>query len=248
MSRPPASSQGSGDFLSGGYLVTRPVAREGTFWDVSLIPATFWTASDCLALVAPGTWALEWVQMEEAQRLTEAEEFGLPRERVPEIISWATARFDQDFGWPNVFLTLEAAREFCTRFLPRESDAAILGLALARADAEDFLRRYQPGEREGAPGLYTGLARQLGPEPGGQRMGSEVLCFDSGAFHSSLCNALERGFAAKFGARPNEKGLYDDHALAQQCAAHAGSHGVGAEPGVWLAWALSSYSPWTPTL
>ena len=216
------------------------------FWDSSLVPATFWTASDCLANVAPGSWALEWVQMDEAQRLTEAEEFGLPRERVPEIISWVTARFDQDFGWPNVFLTLEAAREFCTRFVPRESDAAILGLALDRADAEDFLRRSQPAEREGAPGLYTGLARRLRPEPGGQWMGSEVLCFDSGAFHSSLCNALERHFAEKLGARPNANGLYDDHALASQCAALASSAELGAEPGIWLAWKLSWYSPRQP--
>jgi hypothetical protein len=234
--------QADSSHVSGGYLVARPVAREGTFWDASLVPATFWTASDCLAGVAPDTWALEWVQMEEAERLAAAEDFGLPRDRVPEIIAWATSRFDQDFGWPNVFLTLEAARKFCARFVPGDSDAAILGLALTREDAEDYLQRCKPREREGAPGVYQSLTRRLEPEAGGQRLGSEVLGFDHGSFHSSLCNALERDFAGKFGARPNAQGLYDDHALARQCAAHVGRDAVGAEPGVWLAWTLTRYA------
>jgi hypothetical protein len=235
------NEQADSSQISGGYLVARPVAREGTFWDASLVPPTFWTASDCLAHVAPGTWAIEWVQMDEAERLTEAGSFGLPRDRVPDILSWVTSRFDQDFGWPNVFLALEAAREFCERFVPRDSDAAILGLALAREDAEDFLQRCQPGEREGAPGVYQRLARRLSPEAGGQLLGSEVLGFDHGSFHSFLCNALERDFAAKFGAHPNAHGLYDGHMLARQCAAHVDRGEVGAEPGVWLAWALTRY-------
>ncbi len=227
--------------VSGGYLVARPVAREGTFWDASLVPTMFWTASDCLALVTPGTWAIEWVQMDAEERFTQAERFGLPRDRVPGILSWVTSRFDQDFGWPNVFLSLEAAREFRERFVSRDSDAAILGLALAREDAEDLLQRAQPGEREGAPGVYQRLARRLNPEAGGQPLGSEILCFDHGSFHSSLCNGLERDFAAKFGARPNAHGLYDDAALARQCAAHVDRNEVGAEPGVWLAWRLTRY-------
>ncbi|HYI00341.1 hypothetical protein [Hyalangium sp.] len=234
--------QADSSHVSGGYLVARPVAREGTFWDASLVPATLWTASDCLASVAPDTWALEWVHMEEAERLTEAEDFDLPRDRVPELISWATSRFDQDFGWPNVFLTLAAAREFCARFVPGDSDAAILGLALAREDADDFLQRCTPGEREGAPGVYQCLMRRQEPEAGGQLLGSEVLGFDHGSFHSSLCNALERDFAAKFGARPNAQGLYDDHSLARQCAAHVDRGEVGAEPCVWRAWALTRYA------
>jgi hypothetical protein len=228
-------------WVSGGYLVTRPVVREGTFWDASLVPTTFWTASDCLSEVAPDTWAIEWVRMDEAERLTEAERFGIPRDRVPEAISWVTSRFDQDFGWPNVFLTLEAAREFCSRFVPGDSDAAILGLSLAGEDVEGFLQRCKPPEQEGASGVYLSLSRRLAPAAGGERLGSEVLGADHGSFHSSLCNALERDFERRSGARPNALGLYDDHALARQCAASVDRGDTGAEPGAWYAWSLLRY-------
>jgi hypothetical protein len=225
-------------WVSGGYLVTRPVAREGTFWDARLVPATFWTASDCLARVAPSSWAISWVQMDEPERLAEAERFGIPRDRVANVITWASSRFDQDFGWPNVFLTLEAAREFCSRFVPAHSDAAILELALAGEDVEGFLQRCKPAGREGASGVYLSLSRRLPPAAGGQWLGAEVLGADHGGFHSSLCNALERDFAARLEARPNAHGLYDDHALARRCASLVDRGDLGAEPGAWYAWGL----------
>ncbi|MFY0570970.1 hypothetical protein ACN28E_45050 [Archangium lansingense] len=227
--------------VSGGYLVARPAER-APFMDASLVPSRLQSASGCIAPIAPDTWAIDWASCDSAERSAAATRFGVPPERLAELIAWATRRFDVDFLWPNVFLTLEAAREFCATFVPADSDAFVLGLALASEDVEDFLQQTAPPPREGETGLHRCLARRLPPAEGGVRLGSEVLGAElGGTFHSYLCNGLERTFAQQLGARPNEHGLFDDHALARQCAAYAGHEDVGAEPVPWLAWVLLEY-------
>ena len=228
--------------VSGGYLVARPVERT-PYMDASLLPARLWSASNCLARIAPGDWALEWVQRGDEERRSAAEAFGIPVDRLPALIEWATARFDRDFGWPGIFLTLEAAREFCAAFVPEDSDAAILGLALSDEDVEGVLQWLAPGPREGAPGVHRCLEARGAPASGGLRLGWDVLVSDHGAgpSHSYLCNGLERDFAARLGARPNVYGLFDDPARARQCASYAGREDVGAEPGAWRAWLLTAY-------
>lgn len=227
--------------VSGGYLVVRPAER-APFMDASLVPPRLRTASGCLAPIAPDTWAIEWASGDEAERVSAATRFGVPPERLAGLIAWATHRFDEDFLWPNVFLTLEGAREFCATFVPADSDAVVLGLALASEDVDGFLRQTAPAPREGETGLHRCLARHLPPAEGGVRLGSEVLGAElGGTFHSYLCNGLERTFAEQFGARPNAHGLFDDHALARRCAAYAGREDVGAEPVPWLAWVLLEY-------
>lgn len=210
--------------------------------DASLIPATFRTASGCLAPIIPDTWALDWAGGTEAESLPVTARFGIPPDRLDALIQWVSHRFDTDFLWPNVFLTREAAQEFCATFIPSGGDAFILGLALSSTDADDFLSQTAPLPGQTAIGLHQLLARRLLPSEGGVPLGSEVLGVEhGGSLHSSLCNGLERAFAQHLGARPNRYGLFDDHALAQRCAAYAGSEASQAEPIPWQAWVLTEY-------
>ncbi|WP_148273216.1 hypothetical protein [Stigmatella aurantiaca] len=227
--------------MSAGYLVARPVDRTA-FMDASLLPPRVRTASSCLARIAPDTWALAWASFDEAERCEAASRFGIPPSRIAELMDWVTQRFDEDFLWPNLFLTLEGAREFCATFVPEDSDAGILGLALSCEDADDLLRLTAPTLGEGETGLHRCLARRLPPREGGLCLGSEVLGVEAGGtLHSSLCNGLERAFAQQWSAQPNAHGLFDDHALAQRCAVYAGRGEVGAEPVPWRAWVLTEY-------
>ncbi|MDC0711991.1 hypothetical protein POL68_26220 [Stigmatella sp. ncwal1] len=229
--------------VSAGYLVARPVDRTA-FMDASLLPPVIRTASGCLAQIAPDTWALAWVRCDEAERCEAASRFGIPPGRLAELMDWVTQRFDEDFLWPNLFQTLEGAREFCATFVPEDSDACILGLALSSEDADVLLRQTEPTPGEGELGLRRCLALHLPPREGGLSLGSEVLGLEvGGTLHSSLCNGLARVFAQKLSAQPNAHGLFDDHALAQRCAAYAGREEVGAEPVPWRAWVLTEYPP-----
>jgi hypothetical protein len=228
-------------FLSGGYLIACPVPRAPSM-DASLTPSAFRTASGCLAPLLPDTWALDWVKSTEEEWLPITTRFGIPPDRLKALIQWVSHRFDGDFLWPNVLLTLEAAQEFCATFLPAEGDAFILGLGLASTDTDDFLHQTAPFPGQTAIGLHQSLARRLPPSKGGTPLGSEVLGLeDGGSLHSFRCNGLERAFSQHWGAQPNGYGLFDDHALAQRCAAYARSEAAQAEPIPWQAWALIEY-------
>jgi hypothetical protein len=227
--------------VSGGYLVARPAERAPCM-DTSLVPPRIRTASGCLARIAPDTWAIDWAGRDEAERVSAATRFGIPPDQLTGLIEWVTRRFDKDFLWPNVFLTLEGAREFCATFVPADSDAFILGLALSSEDVDGLPGRTESAPTEGETGLHRSLARRLPPREGGVRLGSEVLGAErDGTLHSYLCNGLEFAFSRELGARPNEHGLFDDHDLARRCAGYAGREDVGAEPVPWRAWVLTEY-------
>ncbi len=169
--------------VCGGYLVARPAER-ASFMDASLVPPRPRSASGCLAPIAPDTWAVDWASRDEAERTASATRFGIPPERLAELIDWVTRRFDADFLWPNVFLSLEGAREFRATFVPADNDASVLGLALSSEDVDGFLRQMAPAPGEGETGLQRCLARRLPPAEGGVRLGSEVLGAErGGAFH-----------------------------------------------------------------
>ncbi|WNG25523.1 hypothetical protein F0U62_16985 [Cystobacter fuscus] len=210
--------------------------------DASLVPARLRTASGCLAPIAPDTWALDWARCDEAERVSAATRFGIPPSRLAELIDWVTHRFDKDFLWPNVFLTLEGARDFRATFVPADSDAFILGLALSNEDVDGLPWRTEPDPTVGEVGLHRSLSRGFPPAAGGVRLGSDVLGAElDGTLHSYLCNGLEHVFSRQLGALPNPYGLFDDHALARRCAVYAGRDDVGAEPIPWRAWVLTEY-------
>ena len=106
--------------VAGAYLLVKPRPP--------LAPGVL-TASACLADIAPNCWAIEWVKVQEGEREESAARLGIRAEDLPAVIQWATDHFARgSFGWPNVFLDLEAAWGFRRRFLSPEIH--LLGIAL----------------------------------------------------------------------------------------------------------------------
>ena len=68
--------------------------------------------------------------------------------------------------------------------------------------------------------------------------GFDVLGFEFGGFHSFICNSLETDFHVKLGLSLNSNGLFDKYSDAMKAADYAQDPEVGAEPVLWLPWAV----------
>jgi hypothetical protein len=223
--------------VAGAYLLVKPGP---------LVGPTGLTASGCLAEIAPGTWAIEWVNTEHADREGHAAAFGIPPEAVPELVAWATGAFDNEFKWPNVFCTLDAARAFRQRFRPE--GVRLIGLALPVDLVDGFLavaapKPQQPGFAPmGATGVYDLLSEGQALAPGGLVRGYEVLGHGiAGDFCSYRCNGLEDDFQREFAAVFNDMGLLDDEAVARRCAEFAGRPETGTCADWWHPWSVQEY-------
>jgi len=134
------------------------------------LPSSFLTVSHRLATVAPGTWAIDWVQTPEGERLEEAALCGIPAERLSAVVAWVTERFDRQFAWPHVFLDRAAALEFRSLFLP--DGFRVLQIGLAEAAVDTFLAAGTPAAQQpgyaptGATRVYQALAARQPLPPG----------------------------------------------------------------------------------
>jgi hypothetical protein len=124
-------------------------------------------------------------------------------------------------------------QEFASRFLVDVPAVRLLCAGL-RADALDrFLAEEAPEPRQG---IYRALSNRADPEPGGMILGWEVLCYVYGAFHSWLCNGLERDVAERLGIRPNSVGFIDNAEDALQASEYCSRDELRAATGFWAPW------------
>lgn len=218
------------EYVSGGYYLAR-VGKRGR--QIS--------ASSCICDFFPDAWAIEWSSSPEERR-REAEAFGISKDRVPEVVAWATGAMQQEFGWPNEFYTLESAEAARARFIPETKDVVLFGLALHESHVSEFLEAARPKPPDGESGTFECILRREKPAPGGQRAGFELLATYTGSLTCSWrCNELEIVCAEKLGVTPNAHGFIESHEDAERCAEYVAQPEVGAEPGLWLPWLVTLY-------
>lgn len=232
--------------VSGGFFLAHVIERPAAM-SPALLPPRLTSLSTCLVTHVPDTWALAWATSDGA-RHTAARRLGLDLLEVDAIVAWATGAFDESaLGWPDVILDLETARAARRRFFPGRGDIVLLELALPEDLVAGFVAAATPtGADEGTPGILLALGAARPPAAGGTLRGFEVLGWDQGAFHSSLCNGLEADFARVLGLRPNGFALLDREEDARAAAAHAAAPSTGAEPGLWLPWAVLEHDASAP--
>jgi hypothetical protein len=227
--------------ILGGFYLTRLVSRPECM-SADLLPERILTVSDCITDLVPSVWAVSWATVTQAQRIDEASRVGIPESLVPEVVSWTTRALEAGrFGWPNVFPSLEAAREFRTLFLAPDSGYMVVSIGLHESETARLIEGERPSEAEFEPGVYEVLKQCKEVPRGGVAMGSEILGYERGYLHSWLCNGLERELHAALGIIPNDLGLVDDHHAARLGAQHCMQDGVGAEPVLWQAWSIARY-------
>jgi hypothetical protein len=233
--------------ISAGFLLIKPSPRPN-WHEPSLLPEQIVSASDCLCPRFPGPYAITWSSGPEASQREGFEAVGLAPETWREAEGWATAQFGRAFGWPGVFFNLDAARAAQTRFFSRADPVWLVGLGLPEGSLGPFLSDAGPAPPQpgyspfGASGYYELLERRQPLPPGGRLVGFELLNVEGGQVsHSWLCNHLEKHCADRLGIWPAHFGLLPDLPSARRCLKEITRDDVGAEPGLWLAWALVRY-------
>ena len=231
------------DLFSGGYFLTRPFPRPA-WHDARLLPSLLVSACSCLASVLPDDWAISWVGMDEARRRERAAAFGLSREAGEAVVAFSTEALNAgDVLYPGIWSTLAAARRFLEVFPIWPDDVLLVGVGCTEATRDAVLEDAPVlGTSDGETGLIRLLRAGAKLDDGGSSLGWEVLCADGDALsHSWLCNGLEKIADSRLGLRAGRYGLWEDEATARAVAELVGSEEVGAEPGVWGAWAVVGY-------
>jgi hypothetical protein len=225
-------------YIAGGFILTRRVARPS--YVAEFLPPRILSASTCICPTLPDNWSLLWTGSDAADRQREAAAWGAD---FRELAEWTARELDAGgIGWPNVVADLPGARAFAQRVLPVGSEIVLLGLGLHETLAEQFERETTHPENQTEPGIRSVLARREPFPAPGRPLGHEVLCYDSGSFHSWLCNGLEKPLTQQLGTATNDEGLIDDLTVAIAAAEYCGRDDVGAEPGLWMPWLLVQYS------
>jgi hypothetical protein len=116
----------------------------------------------------------------------------------------------------------------------------LLGIALAGPRLERFLTDATPFKAQDEPGVFKATSARRAPPGDGSQRGFEVLGYEYGAFHSFICNGLEREYAL-LGMQLNKCGLFDGLADAERAAEFTNLESTGAEPVPWDAWRIDEY-------
>lgn len=222
------------DYVAGGYILTRRVARDDAHHSADLLPAWIVSAGPCLADMALEYW---WNEA----NVAEAAGFGVPESSWPELISWYTEQFETSIGAPGIARSPDVIHEFIDRFVTDRTDLTLLGLGLAPEHARELIDNWRSPPDRGEYGVFEMLERGVSLHPGGTALGYEVISYEYGLEHSWLCNSLETLAHERLGITPNEHGLL---ASASEAAAVAdmANDSDAVEPGLWLPWLLVTYS------
>ncbi len=223
--------------IAGGYFLVKSVERR-EWMSADLMPERILSLSGCLCPSAQVYWA--WSD-------DEARDFGVPEDSLPQ-----THQEDYDFDYPNVFLTLNAARHYSAGFLPEKDQLHLLGIGLPAALVDDFLQQkhqrvYDLNRQQWTTeviGVSRAVAAGEALAAGGQALGYEVLSYEGSLGHSWLCSGLEREMHTLYSIRPNPHGLIDSLDEAMQVyewIAEDEQQGHRAEPEAYYPWLLVEY-------
>jgi len=226
--------------VSGGYFLTQAVPTPD-YCTRELLPPEIMTCSGCFAPFAPDVWAIQWTKCSQEEREQQAAKFGISLADLPQAIAWVTSRLDATIGWPHVFLSLAAAREFYQQFVNEKARSVLLGIGLPNQSVERFLADGKPAAGDATPGVYHAVNGRHTLEPDGQVVGYEILGYEYGTFHSWLCNQLEKAVHQDLQIRPNPHGFIGSLSEAERTAEYCSRDEVKAEPALWLPWLIVKY-------
>lgn len=181
------------------------------YMDEKIVPETVLSVSSCLCKQYPDTSIL-WGNSE-VEKARYMDQLGLSLNTVQLFEQWIEEhRNTGDILFPQVFSSLHSAQDFLNRFLIQHPGIRIISIGLPERYKSDFLEDIElfSSKNPEPYGVEKMLLQHHPPEKdGAKKVGYEVLGFDSGSFHSYLCNGLESDFRQHFNFSPNRYGLID---------------------------------------
>jgi hypothetical protein len=212
--------------------------------DENLLPPVFWSVSSCICEIFPDSWVFTWVTDQTARR----------HEAIREILQLSEADFFQmqtrfdwlldndEFGWPNVFLDADLARDFYASHLDHLPNIKLLSIALPEVYWTEFIEESAPSENVGESGVRRMLRKRQAPGASASVRGFEILGFEMAGFHSFVCNSLETDYHARLDITLRPNGLIGDYEDAVRAADYTALDEVMAEPALWRPWLVSEHS------
>lgn len=211
------------------------------YMDEKIVPETVLSVSSCLCKQYPDTSIL-WGNSE-VKKARYMDQFGLSLNTVQLFEQWIEEhRNTGDVLFPQVFSSLHSAQDFLNRFLIQLPGIRIISIGLPERYKSDFLEDIElfSSKNPEPYGVEKMLLQHHPPEKdGAKKVGYEVLGFDSGSFHSYLCNGLESDFRQHFNFSPNRYGLIDSIEEADRYSDYCNELSEEeTESVLWLPWAI----------
>jgi hypothetical protein len=199
------------EYTAGGYFVTKYAPRT-QYMAEELLPERLVSLSWD---INPGTVRVYWGWDVEKHR-DEALAFGIPLDKLPDLVEWSAITHENYIGHPVVFYTLDAARQFIKEFLPVRDDLVLVGAALPNSLVEEFLSQNKQwgqdanGQRyDVLYGVNYVLSERKSLPSSGEILGFEVASHFGNLGCSWLCSGLEKDMYREFGIRPGQYGLIE---------------------------------------
>lgn len=235
------------EFISAGFIITRPVPRP-SYVSADLLPEQIISASGCIATFIPDTWCIEWTQDTSENRSEEAKNFGLDDSGLADVTKWVTPKFSDTIFWPNIVIDIHVALRLVETFLGTLPDVRLLEFALHKSQTNEFCLVAEPPPQQpgfapnGRQGVHEAILKDKSSSRDGYVLGFEPLVFWYSLSCSWLCNSLDTVVAEHLNVRPNQYGFIETFADACRCVEYISRDDVGAEPGLWLPWLLLDHS------
>lgn len=241
------------DTISAGFILVKPAHfpqwPEASDLKAALLPHTILSASPCLCPQFPGPYAIDWCSDTEANAEKAFDRIVLEPNHRAAARTWATEHFGQVYGWPGVFYDLPGAIAAKRQLFPKADDLQLVALGLPSEFREIFMAATTPAPPQpgfastGKSGYLEAVERYQAVPNGGTPLGYELLNIDMGQVGCSwLCNRLAQHCAETLGIKPNQHGLIETLTLANACLTEITKPAVGAEPGLWLPFALVQFA------
>lgn len=230
------------EFIFGGYYIITPVVRPD-YMDEQLIPNAILSVSECICALHPKINIL-WSGSKKA-KLAYTQYLNISQSTYEEMEKWVEENFQYEvFAYPQVFTTLEIAKEFLCKFLSHLSDAKIIGIGLPEKYVDEFIKYEEPlSEPETQNGVERLLLNKVPIEKEDLKfLGYEVIGYENGGFHSYLCNRLEKDFNKHFKFILNQNGFIPSLEEAIRYCNYSNNEDVGTEPVLWHPWAIYEYT------
>ncbi len=229
-------------YLSAGYYLILPTPRK-EYMDKVIVPESVLSVSECICTHYPDISIL-WGNSE-IKKDRYMEQIGLSPNTFQLLEQWIEEhRETGDVLFPQVFSNLNAAQMFVNHFLNHLPDIRIISIGLPEQYKVDFLEDVAAySSKNPEPyGVEKILQRQLAVNMEGfQKIGYEVLGFDSGLFHSYLCNGLEHDFSQQFNFSINSRGLIHTFEEADRYSNYCNELGEATEAVLWFPWGVFEY-------